>query len=573
MTKEMIQKEINDLNATMLKASQEVNRDGLFRLGCLLLALLFTFASIIEKSSGFAGIAFVWWIAFLVLVKRQNQASKILLESRVRKAHWEKVLRHRNGVFASSSASSPLQEGAYYLEDLDVFGKNSLFDDLNFCQMEASVACLKRRLSQPLKTTKEVLEMQQVFQELHVLPQTITYLCQEAMVSPKQRKMVTKKDLSQLPPMPLYLRLWTIIYLPMLLILLLGYHCYDLGAYWMLLGLMVSGFHFRFWSQGYHLCDQRVALAACFDQLTTIILKTSFQTPYLSQLQKRVEALQHEKKRLETLNQCLKIRHNPLLLLLLNAFCFYDGLLYCCLEKQKEPSSLLELQALLGDFGALCSMSQWLNIKEKTIFPTFDTKLQATALKHPLMESEKAIGATFSFEGGTVIITGSNMAGKTTFMRNIGLNLVLFYLGLSVEAEAFVAPLLEIHTSMRVADRTQEGISTFYGELLRIKAMVKARQQGRACLYLIDEIFKGTNLKDRVIGAKATIAKLDHPHNFLFVSTHDEALCTHETVTIHNIHFEEHYLDNQIAFDYLPKPGIAQTTNAQFLMKMIGLLE
>ena len=189
------------------------------------------------------------------------------------------------------------------------------------------------------------------------------------------------------------------------------------------------------------------------------------------------------------------------------------------------------------------------------------------------MSSCQAVGADFKFEGGTVVITGSNMAGKTTFMRNIGLNLVLFYCGLPVTAKHFEAPLLKIHTSMRVADRTQEGVSTFYGELLRIKEMVKASETKVPSLYLIDEIFKGTNLKDRIIGAKATIERLNAPYNFLFVSTHDEALTVHESVTIENIHFSEYYENNQIHFDYLLKKGIARTTNAIYLMKMIGLLE
>ena len=132
---------------------------------------------------------------------------------------------------------------------------------------------------------------------------------------------------------------------------------------------------------------------------------------------------------------------------------------------------------------------------------------------------------------------------------------------------------MDLYTSMRVADRTQEGVSTFYGELLRIKAMIACANQRQPALFLIDEIFKGTNLNDRIVGAKAVIKQLSYSGAFLFVSTHDEQLCHHDDVEITNIHFSEYYQEGKIYFDYLLKPGICQTTNAYFLMQMIGLLE
>lgn len=571
MTNKEIEAIMEKLQIQINQANQKINHYGLIRLGLLLALGACLMALIVEKNLAFILPSILLAMALAYFIVAQDKYKESQAHDSAKVNLYQRILEAKKGIYPASG-ESVAENDAYYIGDLDVVGKDSLYDCLAFSQMQAGLKCLRDRLCQPLENKEEIIEMQGVFQELGRHEVSLDFLCQEATLKMHKKAILTSDDLKPLPSMPLYLKILTYVY-PWILGLCILTHRFDYVAYLVLTSLCVVGLHFRFFSNGYDLTSQRVSLTSCFDTLSEVVLKASFENEKLKAMQRELAMLMTKKKQLAFLDQMLKVRYNPLLLMILDGLCFYDGWLYLILEKQQKATYLLEMQAGLARFSALSSMAQWAKIKENLCYPTISQELVAKDLKHPLMNSEKAVGADFDFSAGSVVITGSNMAGKTTFMRNIGLNLVLFYCGLGVDALQFEAPLLQIHTSMRVADKISEGVSTFYGELLRIKCMVEASQNNIPCLYLIDEIFKGTNLKDRIIGAKATIEKLNHPHSFLFVSTHDEALTSHDGVNIRNIHFEEYYENNEIFFDYKPKEGIAQTTNAKYLMKMIGLLE
>ena len=166
------------------------------------------------------------------------------------------------------------------------------------------------------------------------------------------------------------------------------------------------------------------------------------------------------------------------------------------------------------------------------------------------------------------------MSGKTTWLRTLGMSAILAWAGAPVCAERFALSPLALYTSIRVDDDLAHGISTFYAELLRIKTMVAAEETGQPLLLLIDEIFKGTNSADRITGAEAALSRLTNDHTIALVSTHDFELCTLEPPggIIRNAHFEEHYVDGNIAFDYRLREGRCVTTNAEYLLKMVGIL-
>lgn len=168
---------------------------------------------------------------------------------------------------------------------------------------------------------------------------------------------------------------------------------------------------------------------------------------------------------------------------------------------------------------------------------------------HPLLGSERVCNdLTIEEDKKIILITGSNMSGKSTFLRTAGINLVLAYVGAPVCAKKFECSIMEIFTCMRISDNLEKNISSFYGELLRIKELVNKTKEKRKVFFLLDEIFKGTNSIDRHTGAKILINKLSSKKVLGMVSTHDLELGSleKENSNIKNYHFKEYYKNNNI---------------------------
>ena len=165
------------------------------------------------------------------------------------------------------------------------------------------------------------------------------------------------------------------------------------------------------------------------------------------------------------------------------------------------------------------------------------------------------------------------MSGKSTFLRTIGINLVLSYVGAPCAAEKFSASIMSIYTCMRTKDNLEESISSFYAEILRIKLLIEACKRGEKVFFLLDEIFKGTNSKDRHTGATVLVKQLADNGAMGLLSTHDLELCDleEEMKEVENYNFREYYKDDKIHFDYKLRPGKSVTQNAVYLMKLAGI--
>lgn len=195
-------------------------------------------------------------------------------------------------------------------------------------------------------------------------------------------------------------------------------------------------------------------------------------------------------------------------------------------------------------------------------------------LGHPLLANKDRVCNNFKMEDGIVILSGSNMSGKSTFMRTVGINMVLARAGSYVCAEAMSCGRPRIMTSMRIVDRTTEGISTFYSELLRIRQIIDAAGEADPVYFLIDEIFRGTNSVDRRKGAEGVIQKLCQQGCCGIITTHDLEICEQQKGTegIKNYSFCEEYRDGDMYFTYTLQEGVAKTTNGEFLLKKVGIL-
>jgi len=228
-----------------------------------------------------------------------------------------------------------------------------------------------------------------------------------------------------------------------------------------------------------------------------------------------------------------------------------------------------------GEFEALASLAGWEFENPDTVAPEWSTQpvLAGTGLRHPLIPRDRAVAndANLGAECRLLVVSGSNMSGKSTYLRTIGLNTVLAHAGARVCAKSLRLGLLSVGASIRTVDSLQEGSSRFYAELQRLKAIVDLSKRDRKLLFLLDELLSGTNSHDRRIGAAGIVSRLLETGAIGIVTTHDLALASMDAAAAVNVHFEDTIVDGRISFDYRMKPGVVKTSNALALMRSIGL--
>ncbi len=304
---------------------------------------------------------------------------------------------------------------------------------------------------------------------------------------------------------------------------------------------------------------------------------TSFYGDYISEDAKKSISI------LKSACACCAIRQQPIMALILNCVFPYDLL---CADKLfswrmkfgdkfiKDLNGIAYIEALMSACvpGLISDISCVPEIREDKMayFRGYD-------MKHPLLNPETAVANSIELDSQSILITGSNMSGKTTLIRTVGLISVLAYLGAKVPSSSASVSIMRVITSMRIIDSIEGNMSTFKAELVRIGNIVKASEEGRPMLFLIDEIFRGTNSADRTDGAQAVLSKLKKPYISGFMTTHDYALCDRVTSNegFENVafyHFSEKYEGENIIFDYKLKQGISNESNAKFLMGLVGIM-
>ncbi len=233
-------------------------------------------------------------------------------------------------------------------------------------------------------------------------------------------------------------------------------------------------------------------------------------------------------------------------------------------------AAVSELEALASVAGFACSNPRF-------TFPEIAPEpylIDFKTVGHPLLKLGRRISNDFTMHGrgATAMITGSNMAGKSTFLRTVGLNLVLAFMGAPCCAShARVSPM-RVFTSMRTQDNLEESVSSFYAELQRIEQLLKLVGEGEPIFFLLDEMFKGTNSQDRFRGGVSLIRQLGELNAFGIISTHDLDLARlTKDLAIENFSFNSSIQDGQISFDYHLTPGICTDFNASELMKRSGI--
>jgi DNA mismatch repair ATPase MutS len=233
----------------------------------------------------------------------------------------------------------------------------------------------------------------------------------------------------------------------------------------------------------------------------------------------------------------------------------------------------------LGEMEALCSLASHAFEHPDDPFPEFTTEspwFAAEGIGHPLLDENRVVRNDVRIGDALrlLVVSGSNMSGKTTLLRTIGVNAILAQTGAPVRARKLVLSPLSVGASIHVTDSLQNGVSRFYAEILRIRQILSQTAAGLPVLFLIDEFLHGTNSHDRRIGAQALVRGLVDRGAMGLITTHDLALADIAEVLgalAANVHFEDHLEDGQMRFDYVMHPGVVRKSNALELMRSVGL--
>lgn len=236
--------------------------------------------------------------------------------------------------------------------------------------------------------------------------------------------------------------------------------------------------------------------------------------------------------------------------------------------------------AALGEFEALCSLACFAYERPEAIFPELlsgsEPRFEATCLLHPLIDTREAVAndVSLSPENRLWIISGSNMSGKSTLLRAVGVNAVMAWAGAPVTAARMTISRVHLGASLRTVDSLADHRSRFYAEISRLRDVMNLARAGKPVLFLFDEVLSGTNSHDRRIGAQALLKRLVELGAIGMVTTHDLALAEIAPALnglVRNVHFEDYLEGGEVRFDYHLRPGVVTRSNALDLMRAVGL--
>ena len=284
-------------------------------------------------------------------------------------------------------------------------------------------------------------------------------------------------------------------------------------------------------------------------------------------------------KRLSYIITQLNVRYNPYVFLF-NFIGLWDLHWVLRLERWKENHQdrvLLWFDAL-AQYEAISSLATLSYNHADWTFPviTADDMIRADQIGHPLIDREKLVSNDLfvSTRGHIKLITGSNMAGKSTFLRTIGVNIVLAMCGSVVCAKKLSLPSLQVYTSMRTTDALHESTSSFYAELKRLKVIIEAVESQDDVFFILDEILKGTNSHDRHTGSRALIQQMIDSKGAGLIATHDLELGDMQEKSdgsIENLRMEVKVEHGELVFDYKIEKGVSESFNATQLMREMGI--
>jgi hypothetical protein len=485
-----------------------------------------------------------------------------------------------------------LDEGHNYSGDLDIFGKSSLFQWLSMCSTFNGRIKLADLLRTPLMNIEQIKKRQEAVKELSEgLQWRQEFSGEGRLISEKsnnpERLLKWAEDKNDLYRQMWFIYLFNIIPATTVLFVLMVFiipgfsYRIALGAIALnIIILMVRNAERTWVLESIYKFKDNIMI---YLKLVESIEEREFNSEYLKNLKSTLmgrdgkstgEAL----RKLQGISDLISDRRN-FFYIIIDILFLWDYQCMFKLEKWRElyGVKLKDWLNTIGEFEALNSIAGIAFDNKDWVMPEVKeegTVLRTKAMGHPLL-GEGRVANDVGIEPPTsiLLITGSNMSGKSTLLRTIGINLVLSYIGATVCAQQFTCSIMQVYTCMRIGDNLEKSISSFYAEIIRIKMIVEAAKRDEKVFFLLDEIFKGTNSIDRHMGAKYLIKQLGDCGASGLVSTHDLELgeLEKEFKKIRNYHFQEHYEKGELKFDYKLRKGVSTTRNAMYLIKMAGI--
>ena len=528
------------------------------------------------------------FICIAVLHNEKINKKKI---AKIRLDYNKKGIERINGQWKKNidTGEEFLNKNHNFSSDLDVFGKSSLFQWINTTRTIFGRNKLAQLLKvEELPTVDEIYSRQESIKELS----TKREFCEEIYVEVNNKHknksngdnfVKWAKEKNEMILTIKFIPYFFIAITTMVIILVITKR---LTISYLILNLMINYLVVKLLTRQLSdviniFVDNKYEIKF-YTKILTLIEKEEFKSNKNIEIQNRLKknnkSCAEELAKLNNIINWIGDSTGNAYYVIINTIFMSDIFILYNLQKwRKENGTQLEEWInVMGEMEAQCSLSNiafenstwtYANISEENTF-------EAEELGHPLLGSNASVNSFVLKQNEKVaLITGSNMSGKSTFLRTIGFNMILTYLGLPSFSKKLSCGIFNIFTCMRTQDDLEENTSSFYAEILRIKLVITAAKEGEKIFFLLDEIFKGTNSNDRHEGATILIEQLVKAKAIGLVSTHDFELCELESSKewLVNYNFREYYEENNIKFDYILRKGKSETRNAKHLMRLAGI--
>lgn len=532
-------------------------------------------------------------ILFFFLIKKNIQLEKSKKKLGVlKKLVSEELLALDHSFSHFQNGKEFLDTDHFYSYDLDLFGEGSLFQFLNRTSTISGRQQLAEWLTSPSTNKNEIENKQKAIQELSLIPNwrihflTKGWLFEETEEISSEIHSWSEMELELNRPKTVK---WLILLIPVFTLLSIVLSAIAYSNIFLYLMIFTQWlFIYFYWKKTtlfYKFFGRKSELLEKYMELLKFIEDHDFQTDKLKELQQKVLNPEKASKIIKQLKKLVKVfeyRQNMLVGFALNSLFLWD--IRCVYNlwnwHRKHHKKLAVWLNAVSEMDALVSLGNFANNHKEFTYPEIHEggfSLYSEKLGHPLLHPGKRICNDIEINGWSkvMIISGANMAGKSTFLRTVGVNLILGRLGAPVCAKKMRFTPIGIYTNMRTTDSLLKDESYFFAELKRIKGVLDRLEKGERIFVILDEMLKGTNSVDKLNGSKELIRKLIEYKSISLIATHDLKLSEMENEfpqIVFNKCFEIKIENDELVFDFLLSDGVTKTMNATFLMKKMGII-